>query len=97
MENKTAVIRTFATNSEESSMQDLKLQISGMSCGHCVSRVTNAIKQVAGVASEQVEIGSATVVYDPSKTSSAEIINAIVDSGYDAQPSDSAPSAGRPA
>lgn len=67
-------------------MKQLTLSISGMSCGHCVGRVRNALKSIAGVESEDVKIGSATVAYDPATTSPEQIAAAVSHAGYEAQP-----------
>ena len=63
-------------------MDRVKLTITGMSCGHCVSAVDKALKGVNGVQVEQVAIGSATVTYDPATTSTDKITKAIEDEGY---------------
>jgi copper chaperone len=66
-------------------MQDLTLDISGMSCTHCVGRVTKALENL-GVMVEKVSIGSATVAYDPTVTSPDAIAQAVESAGYLAQP-----------
>ena len=58
------------------------LEIGGMSCGHCVRSVTQALQGLDGVAVEQVKIGQATVSYDDATTSPAAIAQAIEDEGY---------------
>lgn len=63
-------------------MQTLTLAISGMSCGGCVGRVSSALKQVPGVRVDAVAVGSATVSYDPSKTSPVAIAAAVNAAGY---------------
>ncbi len=63
-------------------MERLTLTIDGMTCGHCVSQVTKALNDVDGVNVEQVKVGAATVAFDPSATSEAEITRAIEDQGY---------------
>ena len=63
-------------------MTQLKIDISGMTCGHCVGSVTRALKNLDGVAVEQVTVGKATVSYDANATSSATIAAAIEDEGY---------------
>ena len=63
-------------------MDRVKLTITGMSCGHCVSAVDKALKRMDGVQVEQVAIGSATVSYDPATTSTDKITKAIEDEGY---------------
>ena len=67
-------------------MERLGMKIQGMSCGHCVGAVTGALKKVDGVTVDEVKIGSATVSYDPARTSPAAIAQAIEDAGYQARP-----------
>jgi copper ion binding protein len=67
-------------------MATLELQISGMSCGHCVSAVKNALQELDGVQVKKVEIGSASVDYDPARSSPSAIENAIEDAGYQVGP-----------
>lgn len=67
-------------------MAILELQISGMSCGHCVSAVKNALQELDGVEVKNVEIGSAIVDYDPSRSSPGAIESAIEDAGYQVGP-----------
>lgn len=64
-------------------MEKLTMKVSGMSCGHCVGAVTGALKKLNGVDVESVEVGSATVNYDPSATSPAVISKAIEDVGFE--------------
>ena len=63
-------------------MDRMTMKIDGMSCGHCVGAVTSALKSVEGVHVERVEIGSATLAYDPAATSTDRIVQAIEDEGY---------------
>jgi copper chaperone len=63
-------------------MERRTIEIGGMSCGHCVARVTRALESTDGVEVEQVEVGAATVVFDPGTTSEATIARAIEDQGY---------------
>ncbi len=63
-------------------MAEITLKIEGMSCGHCVSSVKKAIDGIAGVSSSDVSVGSATVVYDDSKTGRDEIAAAVRAAGY---------------
>ena len=67
-------------------MERLTLNISGMTCGHCVAAVTRALKGVAGVDVEKVETGSAVLTYNPESTSLKQIEAAVADAGYIAQP-----------
>lgn len=67
-------------------MNTTKLTVSGMTCSHCATTVTRALKSVSGVQSAEVSLerGQATVV------GSAELqnlIQAIEKEGYRARPS----------
>ena len=57
-------------------------QITGMSCGHCVRAVEGALAALEGVEIEQVEIGRATVRFDPVQHDAARIAEAIEAEGY---------------
>ena len=63
----------------------LKLSIDGMHCGACVGRVTNALKGVEGVEVGVVEVGSASVKFDPAKVSAGEITAAVDRIGFSAR------------
>jgi copper ion binding protein len=67
-------------------MATLELEISGMSCGHCVNAVKSALQELDGVDVWKVEIGSATLDYDPARTSREAIESAIEDAGYQVGP-----------
>ena len=67
-------------------MEALNLTIGGMSCGHCVKAVDQALKAVAGVHVQEVKVGSASVHYDPAQTSPAAIAGAVTEAGYEARP-----------
>ncbi len=66
-------------------MNKLNLAISGMSCGHCVASVSSALKKVDGVTVDRVDIGSASVSYDPTLATPEKIREAIEDAGYQAE------------
>jgi copper chaperone CopZ len=63
-------------------MDRITMTIDGMSCGHCVAAVTNALRSVEGVRIEGVGVGRATLAYDPAATSADRIAQAIEDEGY---------------
>lgn len=63
-------------------MTELSMQISGMTCGHCVKSVRDALTSVPGVEVEQVAIGSATVRFDEKKSDVAQIKQAVTEEGY---------------
>lgn len=70
-------------------MHDVTLSISGMSCGHCVAAVSEALKEVPGISAAHVGIGSATLTLDPAVASADAAISAAVqaveDAGYEAR------------
>ncbi len=74
-------------------MERVTMNVSGMSCGHCVSAVSKALNGLAGVHVEKVSVGSATVSFDPATASLARITQAVNDAGYQAIQAES-PSAG---
>lgn len=63
-------------------MENLTLTIGGMSCGHCVRAVEQALQQADGVALGSVAVGSATLQFDPAKTTPAAISAAVEEEGY---------------
>jgi len=56
----------------------------GMSCGHCVKAVTNALSAIQGVKDVKVSLEdkSAQVVYDDELTSVGELESTIIEEGY---------------
>jgi copper chaperone len=62
-------------------MTDIALQISGMSCGHCLSAVSRALAALSNVETISVRIGRADIrVQDPVFVDAAK--TAIEDAGY---------------
>lgn len=67
-------------------METLHLTIDGMTCGHCVRAVAQALNQVEGVEIEGVAVGRADLRYDPALTS-PDVIEAAIDAaGYVPKP-----------
>lgn len=68
-------------------MTTTTLKVDGMTCGHCVRSVTNAIGALDGVQSTNVELqsGHATVVFDDSRLSARDLVSAVMDEGYTAE------------
>jgi copper chaperone len=56
-------------------------QVQGMSCGHCVNAVTQAVKSIDPKAEVQVELGSGKVQVQ-SQQDRAAIAKAIEEEGY---------------
>jgi copper chaperone len=65
-------------------MEHVKLTIEGMSCEHCVRAVRGRLEKTNGVKVDDVEVGSASLDFDPNQTSIDEIEEAIADEGYTA-------------
>lgn len=64
-------------------MSTATLHIDGMSCGHCVARVTKTLAAIPGASVEDVQIGTARLsVRDPAAAEAA--IAALREAGYDA-------------
>lgn len=63
-------------------MKTETLTIQGMSCGHCVRAVREALERVDGVNVEEVEIGSARVSYDPEQVDHDVLVQAVEEEGY---------------
>ena len=60
------------------------IQIEGMSCGGCVRQVQEALEATEGIETQNVEIGSARVSYDPARTDCRTIEQAIAQAGFKA-------------
>ena len=65
-------------------MKTKVIRVGGMTCAACVGRVEGALKAVGGVQSAVANIGNntATVVYDESVATEADLTAAIEDAGY---------------
>jgi copper chaperone CopZ len=62
-------------------MKSHELKIEGMSCGHCVMHVRQALDGVDGLEVENVQIGSARVWFDDDKAV-VDIREKIEEAGY---------------
>lgn len=65
-------------------MRHLTLHIDGMSCGHCLNAVNQALSRVPGLEIESVRMGRADLRYDEALTTPEAITRAIADAGYQA-------------
>lgn len=65
-------------------MEQVKLNVRGMSCGGCVRHVTQALAGVPGTRVEEVKVGSATVEIDPQKASKEALFAAVRKAGFEA-------------
>lgn len=62
-------------------MQDIAITISGMSCGHCLNAVNQAVVNVTGVEVKNVRIGRADLRV-PDDSTVARVKAAIEEAGY---------------
>jgi copper chaperone len=66
-------------------MEQARIEIEGMSCGHCVASVKSALEGLGGVDVREVTLGSATVGYDPRVVRPEQIEAAVGAEGYSAR------------
>ncbi|MEK4012735.1 MULTISPECIES: copper chaperone CopZ [Peribacillus] len=66
-------------------MENVTLNVSGMSCGHCVNAVEGNVGKLTGVESVKVhlEAGTVDVSFDNEKVSLEKIKETIDDQGYE--------------
>lgn len=65
-----------------------KFQITGMSCAACQANITRAVQKLPGVSEVNVSLlaNQMTVEFDETAVTRGQIIDAVVKSGYGAQP-----------
>ena len=66
-------------------MKTVDIAIDGMHCDGCVRRATEALKKVAGVMPEKVEIGRARILLDEGQASPDAAVAALEKLGFDAR------------
>ncbi len=59
------------------------LEITGMTCGHCVKTVRSALTDSPGVTIVEVEIGSAVIILDERVTSLDAVAAAVDETGFE--------------
>jgi copper chaperone len=59
------------------------LEIGGMTCGHCLRTVQQALTSLDGVTLNEVRIGRAQVTFDETKVSADAAAEAVKDAGYE--------------
>ena len=60
----------------------ISFQVVDMTCGHCVSSITKAVKAVDGDAKVQIDLATHRVDIEPTGTDAAELSDAIKEAGY---------------
>lgn len=68
-------------------MEHITLKVGGMSCMGCVAGVKKLLEQVPGVTKADVDLasGKAEVDYEAGQCSPAQLSQAIIDGGYQAE------------
>jgi copper chaperone len=77
-------------------MRQLTLHITGMSCGHCLHAVNEALIAHPGIQLESLRMGRADLRYDESVTTPADIEAAVEQVGYSAKAVTRGDAGGRP-
>jgi copper chaperone len=65
-------------------MNTTELNVSGMTCGHCLAAVTKALKSVEGVTDAHVDLASGKATVTGTSDTQA-LVAAVTDEGYGAQ------------
>ncbi len=63
-------------------MQEVSINVNGMTCGHCAQTVSGAVSTVSGVNAVEVDVVAGTVVVSGTDVDHDAIHVAIVDAGY---------------
>lgn len=63
-------------------MKTVELEITGMSCGHCVMAVKKALNNISEINVEDVQIGRAVIKVDENPDVIETAINAVEEAGY---------------
>ena len=67
--------------------QDTVLAVEGISCGCCAGRIERALGSLEGISKVSVDLAksSVTVKHDANRTSTAVLISALRDAGYESK------------
>ncbi|HEY0818310.1 MAG TPA: heavy-metal-associated domain-containing protein [Rhizobacter sp.] len=60
----------------------ISFEVNDMTCGHCVSAVTRAVKAVDKAATVQINLAEKRVQVDTAKASAEALADAIREAGY---------------
>jgi copper chaperone len=68
-------------------MANIKLRVTGMTCGHCQAKVEKALKGVRGVYTAIVDLpnGEAEVDFDDDTVTTAQLVGVVAAVGYQAK------------
>lgn len=60
----------------------IAFEVQDMTCGHCVSTITKALKEADPGAQVRIDLAAHRVEVEPAQADDAEIASAIADAGY---------------
>ncbi len=63
---------------------EIRLDITGMTCDHCVNAVTKALVAVPGVSAAKVSLDDKLAVINGAGIDTAKLLEAISEEGYEA-------------
>lgn len=68
-------------------MANIKLRVTGMTCGHCQAKVEKALKGIPGVYSAIVDLpdGEAEIDFNDDQVTTEQLLGAISQAGYGAR------------
>lgn len=66
-------------------MSEIKLDVSGMTCGSCVKHVTNVLKPLDGVEDVSVDLATGKVKVTRATDKADDLIAALIEDGYPAK------------
>jgi copper chaperone len=68
-------------------MANVKLRVTGMTCGHCQAKVEQALKGITGVYSAIVDLpdGQAEIDFNDDQVTTEQMLSAISQAGYSAK------------
>ncbi len=71
-------------------IEELELEVSGMTCGSCAARVAKVLERQVGVAEARVNFatGKASVAFDPEQVSIEDLVAAVGKAGYGLSPAE---------
>jgi copper chaperone len=64
----------------------IAFEVHDMTCGHCVSTITKAVKALDQDAEVRIDLGTHRVEVEPSRADAAQLAAAIEDAGYSPVP-----------
>ncbi len=85
-ESTTLTVTVGRENDAERGAMNMKLKISGMSCGHCVSQVKSALEGIEGVSQVDVSLENHEAEVTLSdQVNDADLFGAVEAAGYQAE------------